>query len=300
MRAGICFSYVGRRVVRLPVLVKEQTVRQAICHYSFHRRWKAENWTPDRLAAEVKALGVEGVDFHAGLLGASAQAAELIRGAVAKHGLVLSGLSLSNNFNQEQAEKFRAEVETVKEWMRVADELKAPVSRIFGGSLKREQRQDPAARAAGQQRILEGLGEVAREAEKYGLVLALENHGGLPCTAEEQVDVLRRINSPGLKATIDVGNYMSCGQEGHVATRLAAKHCAYVHFKDMKKVADAASPWGWKAEACTLGDGDVDHRACLKALRDVGYTGFVALEYEGSEPEEVGVPRSVAFMKRVM
>ncbi len=103
-----------------------------------------------------------------------------------------------------------------------------------------------------------------------------------------------------LKATVDVGNYMTCGQEGAVGTRLAAPFAAYVHFKDMKKVADAAAPAGWKINACVLGEGDVDHRACLDILKKAGYNGFVALEYQGPEDEKTGVPRSVAFMKKVM
>ena len=37
---------------------------------------------------------------------------------------------------------------------------------------------------------------------------------GLPCSGEEQIEVIEKINSPFLKATIDVGNYMQCGQSG--------------------------------------------------------------------------------------
>ena len=105
-----------------------------------------------------------------------------------------------------------------------------------------------------------------QEAEKHGLVLAIENHGGLPCTGEEQVEVIRALHSPSLKATIDVGNYLQGNQEAHVGTRLAAPYAAYVHFKDFKKIPDAASPFGWKLESCGLGEGVVDHRACLDAL----------------------------------
>ncbi len=272
----------------------------ALCHYSFHRRWKDEAWTAERLADEVKALGVPAVDFHARLLGSPADASARVRAALQRTGLVLSGLSLGNNFNAEKPEEFRAQVDTVKTWIGVAAELKAPVSRIFGGHLPAEKRADAAAKAAGRQRILDGLAEVVREAERLDVVLALENHGGLPCTGEEQVEVLRAINSPNLRATIDVGNYMQGNQEGHVGTTLAAAYAAYVHFKDFKKVADAAQPNGHRLEACVVGEGDVDHRRCLAALRAAGYDGYVAIEYEGVEAEQTGVPKSVAFTRRVL
>jgi len=203
-------------------------MKKAICHYSFHRRWAAEKWTADRLADEVKALGIEGVDFHAGMMAPSATAVERIRAALSKTGLTLSGLSLGNDFNQQDPKEFQTQVDRVKEWIRVAAELRAPVSRIFGGSLRREERQDPSGKAKGRQRILDGLGAVVHEAEKSGLVLAIENHGGLPCTAEEQVEVIRAVNSPSLRATVDVGNYLEGNQEAHVGTRIAAPVAAQV------------------------------------------------------------------------
>jgi sugar phosphate isomerase/epimerase len=275
-------------------------MRKAICHYSFHRRWTSEKWTAERLAKEVKALGIEGVDFHAGMMAPSTTAAERIRAALAKTGLTLASLSMSNDFNQEKPEEFRAQVDGVKEWIRVAAELCAPVSRIFGGHLAAEKRSDPSAKAQARQRILDGLGAAVEEAEKHGLVLGIENHGGLPCTGEEQVEVIRLVNSSSLKATIDVGNYLDGNQEAPAGTRIAAPHAAYVHFKDFRKIPDASSPLGWKIDACGLGEGVVDHPACLDALRQAGYDGFIALEYEGSENETTAVPKSVAFMKKVM
>lgn len=275
-------------------------MKPAICHYSLHRRWKAENWTLDRLMDEVKQLGLGNIDVHAGMLGAPDGAAAKIKSALAKSGLTLSGLSMSNSFSSDKPAEFRAQVDLVKRWIQVAAQVRAPVSRIFGGSLTLQQRNDPVIRKQKYRQIMDGLGEVTREAEKHGLILALENHGGLPCTGEEQVEVIRAINSSSLKATIDVGNYMSGGQEGHIGSRLAAPYAAYVHFKDFIKVDDSKLPWGWNVTACGLGEGAVNHRACLEALRDEGYNGFVALEYEGVEDEQTGVPKSVAYMKRVM
>jgi sugar phosphate isomerase/epimerase len=274
-------------------------MKKAMCHYSFHRRWKDERWDTDRLCAETKALGVEGIDFHAGLMGETAGAADWIRASVRRSGLTLSGLSLSTNFNLDDPAQMKEMIDRTLAWMRVASDLRAPVSRIFGGSLSPEKRADPLARQAAMPRIAEALGRVTREAERLGLVLALENHG-LPCTAEEQVETIRQMGSPNLRATVDVGNYLSGGQEAVDAVRVAAPVCAYVHFKDFRKRPDPSKPWGWKTEPCTVGRGDVDHLGCLKALKAAGYDGYIALEYEGPDDEKVGVPESVHFMDEVM
>ena len=271
----------------------------AICHYSFNKRWKKENWTAHRLAQEVKALGVEGIDFHTGLIGPADQACDLINSAVSKYGLTLASLSMSNDFNQEDAQQMRQQVDSVRQWIAVAAELNVPVSRIFGGHIERQDRFDDDVKASGRQRILDGLGQVVSEAEKYGVVLALENHGGLPCLAAEQVEVIEQINSPYLKATVDVGNYLVGGQEGQVGTAIAAKHAAYVHFKDYKKVPDNSLPWGWTIGHCNVGDGEIDLPACVKALDQAGYHGFAALEFEGQD-EENGISRSIEYMKKIL
>ena len=272
-------------------------MKTSICHYSYHRSWASEKWTCSDLARVVKGLGVEGIDFHAGLMGPSSEAVGLIKSALAETGLELSGLSLSSNFNQEAPAELDKQVQTVIEWMQVAVAVEAPVSRIFGGHADR---QDDKALAGGLVKIMDGLARVTKDAEKLGLVLALENHGGLPGTGEEQVEVIEKIGSPNLRATIDVGNYMGCGQEAHVGTKIAAGYTSYVHFKDFIKKPSDANPWGYEVEACTVGQGDVDHAACLAALKEAGYDGYVALEYEGSADEATAVPESTEFMKRVV
>ncbi len=271
-------------------------MKLAMCHYSLHRRWKDEDWDIDRLTDEVAALGIDGIDYHVGLLGTQEGTVERIRAALERTGLVLSGFSLSTNFNLPDAAAFDAHIEDTLSWMRLAEELKAPACRVFGGGADRG---DPKAVADGLERVLRALRVLAPEAERMGLVLALENHGGLPCTGEEQVEVIEAVDSPAVKATVDVGNYMQGGQSGVEGTEAAARQAAYVHVKDNKVLA-APDDRGRTFEACTIGDGDVDIPACLRILKEAGFDDFVALEYEGTEPEETGVPRSVEYMKKVV
>ncbi|MFH1566621.1 MAG: sugar phosphate isomerase/epimerase family protein [Gemmatimonadota bacterium] len=271
-------------------------MKLAMCHYSLHRRWSEEKWDIDRLTDEVAALGIEGIDYHVRLLGTQEGVVERIRAALERTGLALSGFSLSTNFNLPDAKAFDAHLADTLSWMRLAEELKAPACRVFGGSVDRS---DPQAVQAGLERVLRALRLLAPEAERMGLVLALENHGGLPCTGEEQAQVIEAVGSPAVRATVDVGNYMQGGQSGVEGTRVAARYAAYVHVKD-NKILEAANARGRHFEACTIGDGVVDIPACLRLLRAAGFDDFVALEYEGTEPEETGVPRSVEYMKQVV
>lgn len=267
----------------------------SICHYSYHRTWEKENWDCERLAEEVKKLGVDAVDYHVRYLGEPESAAERVRTALGAVGLELSGISMSNNFNQEDPEEFKKQVSEVKTWLKAAAEAGAPVSRIFGaGGVDRS---DKKKLQAVSDRISKAIEEILPLAEKLDIVLALENHGGFPRTGEEQVEIIRSFDSPFLKATVDVGNYMHGGQEGHEGTAIAAEVAAYVHFKDFKKL-NPTPPW--KLEPATLGEGDVDHLQCLKELKKVGYNGYIGLEYEGLEDEKTGTPKSCEYTKKML
>lgn len=275
-------------------------MNKAICHYSFHRRAKEEGWSLERFVSEVESFAIEGIDFHAKQVGPVETAASWITASFRHSRLKLTSMSLSTNFNQPKKEDWDEQVANTRKWLDVAVAIKAPICRIFGGRIAKEDRSDAALRAAAWQRMLDGVAAVTREAKARNVVLALENHGGLPCSGQEQVDAIRAVNSPYLRATVDVGNYMNCGQEGVEGVRIAAPYCAYVHLKDFKKVPDATAPWGWTTAACALGEGAVDLAGCLEVLRLAGYTGFVALEYEGAEDERTAVPRCINVMNRLV
>jgi sugar phosphate isomerase/epimerase len=272
-------------------------MKLGMCHYSYHRLWTEQSWDVDRLTDEVKALDIPGIDYHARLLGTQEGAAERIAAALDRTGLELSGFSLSTDFNQPP-EKLEPHLEDTLKWLDVAAQLKAPACRVFGGHADRA---NPGDVEAGMEYIIGVLKRLAPEAESRGLVLALENHSGLPGTAEEQNRVIEEVGSPAVRSTIDVGNYMGAGQEGADAVPIAAKYAAYVHVKDCKKTSDELNAkGGMQYHACTVGAGDVDIPACLRSLAAAGYDGYVAIEYEGKEDEAIGVPASTEYMKKVL
>ncbi len=267
-------------------------MKLSMCHYSLNRVFTEQNWSLKQLVNYVKEQGVGAIDFHVRFLGEPDGAADRIREAMDGSGLELSGLSLSTNFNQDDPAEFRKQLDTATAWLKVAGAVKAPASRVFGGHIA--DRSDQAAVKTGMERVLKAMRELVPIAAANNVILALENHGGLPCSGEEQAEVIKTVNSPNLRATIDVGNYMQYPQEPTAGTAVAAPYCAYVHVKDNRRLPD-----GGLARA-TLGEGEVDIPGCLRIIRDSGYDGFVAIEYEGEEDELVGVPKSVAYLKSVM
>lgn len=251
-------------------------MKRAICHYSFHRRWQRERWDVERLAREVKALGVDGYDIHASYLKSPRDAVEQAGRAVRQTGLTLAALSLANDFAEESADT------NLNDWIAAARDCGAPLVRIFGSRKKNSER----VRAA----VESGIDRHLPMAESAGVVLAIENHGGYPATAQDQVALIRKFNSRFLRATVDIGNYLPAGQQPLDGVSIAAPVAAYVHVKDTR-----SRLFGLRRSACVLGRGDIDVRACLQMLKENRYEGILALEYEAAEAEETGVPACVKY-----
>lgn len=265
-------------------------MKTAICHYSFHRTLAEEDWTLEDFVNQCGSLEIDGIDFHQRFLPGPEKAPEVIQKAIEGTGLELSSLSLSTNFNKEGNE-FVQEIEQARKWIEAASRAGTRVSRIFGGHIP--DRSDAEMLSSALKNVCAAMKELVPAAEEFNVILALENHGGVPGLGEEQVSVIREVDSPFLKATVDVGNYMSCGQDSMRGVSLAAPYCVYVHWKDMKKTESGAEP-------SVVGEGDVDHAGCMKILEDAGYSGYAALEYEGPEDEREGVTKSIAFMNSLM
>lgn len=274
-------------------------MQSAICHYSYHRVWERDRWNPARLAQEARRAGAAGFDVHVRLLGDIAAARGSVRKALVDSGLALSAVAFSNDFSLGEATALQQQLHNVEEWLLFAADMGASTARIFGGFLR--DTDSPQCREAISRRIVDYLGRAARQAEKAGIVLALENHGRLPCSAEEQVGMIEAVSSPWLRATLDLGNYPQAGQDCTVATAVAAKYAAYVHVKDYRRQPDSGTPWGWSPKSCVVGTGEADIAACLDVLRDAGYEGFVALEHEMPDGDEIeDVARSMECLNRLL
>jgi len=155
--------------------------------------------------------------------------------------------------------------------------------------------EDPAPYRAA---INEKLRNAAETAGKKGVVLLLENDGGLNTqTGAEAARVLDAIRSPHLMLNWDPGNAASCGERAYPdGYRLLPKdrigHC---HCKDTVKKSDG---YGWAA----MGQGMVDWVGQFRALKQDGYRFAVSLEthWTGGGSPEVSSRKSWSGMKDLL
>ena len=129
--------------------------------------------------------------------------------------------------------------------------------------------------------VVDSLEQCLPRAEECGVVLGLENHWGLGRTAEGVMRIVEAINSPWLRVTLDTGNFLDNT------------------YPQMERIAPAAC----LVQAKTYYGGgkwytlDINYKRVAEILRQVGYQGWVSLEFEGKEDPAQGVPRSLAMLR---
>jgi sugar phosphate isomerase/epimerase len=184
-----------------------------------------------------------------------------------QNGLDVSGTAVGNDFCHPAGPKRDAEIEHVKLWIENAAILSAPVIRIFSGNVKSGQ-----TPAEAHQLAVAGIEECCDFAGRHGIMLALENHGGLTENVDGLLALVRDVKSPWFGLNMDTGNFHSADIYGDLA-RLAP-------YSVNVQVKVAITPKGQKKQPS-------DFARLAKLLREGGYRGYVALEFE-----EAGDPRA--------
>ena len=114
-------------------------------------------------------------------------------------------------------------------------------------------------------------------------------------------DVLQAIAAaPGLKLTFDSGNAFT-GEDPVQSFVRCAEHTVHAHFKDWLVVSEGQGRQmldGRFYQSALIGEGVLDHAACLRAMRAAGYTGYINIEYEANDyaPDEAN-RRAAAFLR---
>ncbi|SEL86625.1 sugar phosphate isomerase/epimerase family protein [Nonomuraea pusilla] len=144
----------------------------------------------------------------------------------------------------------------------IAETLGAPFVRVFGGV---EGQDDPAGAA------VRRLSEVADRLPGNGVDVLLETHDVF-LTGEAVAGVLAAVGSPRVGALWDVVNPWRAGESPAGTADALAPYLRHVQIKDAASPSDLAP--------VLPGEGAVGVPAVLAELDRLGYSGYLALEWE--------------------
>ncbi len=204
---------------------------------------------------------------------------EKLKAHAEKKKLAVSGVPVGNNFCVKDEKKYRAEIQKVKDWTARAAKIGAKTVRIFAGNLEKGDTLEEA-----QKRVVAAMNECCEVAEKLGVYLALENHGGITDTPEHLLDLVKPVKSPALGVNIDTGNFHTADPYADIA-KIAP-------YGVVSQVKTEVFPGNKKQEA--------DLAKVIKILKDANFHGYVALEYEAAGDPKVAVPKYVKELRTLI
>ena len=185
-------------------------------------------------------------------------------------GLAISGTAIGNNFSHPKGPKRDEEIATTKKWIDRAALLGAPHIRVFAGVAPKG-----FDRAEADKLVITALEECGDYAGRRGVFLGLENHDSIG-SAATLLPMVQAVSSRWVGVNLDSGNFRT--DDPYKDFAACVPYAVNVQFKtEIKGTAPTARP--------------ADLKRFTQLLRDGGYQGWVALEYEAKEDAAVAVPR---------
>ena len=118
-------------------------------------------------------------------------------------------------------------------------------------------------------------------AEECGVTLALENHWGIAGTPEGMLRIKNDIHSDWLKLLVDTGNFL---EDPYDKLAQVLPDAIFISAKTY----NGGGTW------YTL---DLDYDRIIKQIFDVGFRGYLTLEFEGKENPDTAVPSCIKMLK---
>jgi sugar phosphate isomerase/epimerase len=195
-------------------------------------------------------------------------------------GLEISGTGVRNDFTDPDPAKRKASVELVKKWIIAAEKLGAPVIRVFSGTAD--------VKALPREKVIDYMVQCMKECAEFGkahgVVVGIQNHNDFIKTADQVIEVIKKVNSEWFGLILDVGSYRTGDPYAEIAQSIPytvnwqLKENLYVNGVEQKT--------------------DLDR--IMKIIQEKGYRGYIPLETLGEGDPKVKVPKFLKEIREAM
>ncbi|WP_445957756.1 sugar phosphate isomerase/epimerase family protein [Yeosuana sp.] len=141
----------------------------------------------------------------------------------------------------------------------------------------------------------DGLSKLASYAAEQNINVIVENHGGLSSNAAMLVGVIQKVNTSNCGVLPDFGNF--CIKK--VGSECVDDYDRYKGVEEMMPYAKAVSAKSYAFDKNGF-ETTIDYAKMLQIVKNAGYTGFIGVEFEGSEiSEEEGIKLTKELLLKV-
>lgn len=247
--------------------------------WSYHRTIAAGKLDQMGWIKECAALGLDGVELLSNHFPRTDRDYLVaLKKMCADQYLTVAMVSAGGHLTTTDDAKRAQEVANIRQWVEVAAFMGAPCVRFFCGKGAELESGGNAL----YDKVVMALHQVAEAGAVHGIVMAVENHGDT--TAKQMLKLLKDVDHPFLRFTLDTGNFPPASRVGpdtYTSIRKCAPLAAIVHAKFFNVLPDGR-------------DADFNWQRIRSLLSKAGFRGFLSVEYEGEDPDEMAVMRRIA------
>lgn len=191
-------------------------------------------------------------------------------------GLEISGTGVRNDFTDPDPVKRKASVELVKKWIVAAEKLGIPVIRVFSGTF--DVKDIPREKVVDY--MVKDLKECVEFGKAHGVVVGIQNHNDFLKTADQTIEIIKRVNSVWFGLILDIGSFRTGDP-----------------YQEIEQSIPYAVSWQLKENLYVNGvEQKTDLDKLMKIIQKSGYRGYIPLETLGAGDPKVKV---AGFLKEI-
>ena len=272
--------------------VVEPFFKLSLAQWSIHNMIREDKVDPYTFAEKAKNWGFTGLEYVSQLydpeLSDAGYSPEAMANFVAKSNAEAEKYGMKNvlimiDGQGEMAVNDESErnetVEKHKKWVDAAAAMSCHAIRVnLSGSADPEE---------WKKNSIDGLTKLATYAKEKNINILVENHGGLSSNGALLAEVMKNVDMDNCGTLPDFGNF--CIERKPNSWDCVKEYDKYKGVKELMPYAKAVSAKSNNFDAEGYDTG-IDYVEMLKIVKEAGYTGFIGVEFEGTEiSEEAGV-----------
>jgi sugar phosphate isomerase/epimerase len=254
--------------------------RTGLVAYSYRDLLQKKAMTYEDLIRIAVETGTDGIDLTVYWLSGTTDDVLLpLRRLAYRNRVEIYSIGTRVRLAQPTPELRDQQIIELRKWLDVAQKLGATHVRVFGG--------DKPEGATTEQAIgyaVETLKRGAELAGARGLIIGLEDDGGLTDYAKETIEIVSRVNSPWAGMNLDIGNFKPPDVYGQIDTSIP--YAVSTHVKTEITQDDGKNaPMDWDR--------------VFRMFAAKGFRGYMGLEYEASDDPVPVVPGYLRKLKEL-
>jgi L-ribulose-5-phosphate 3-epimerase len=255
--------------------------RTGLVAYSYRQALQARMMTYEDLIRIAVENGIDGIDMTVYWLPAATDDYLLpLRRLAYTNRVEIYSIGTRVRLAQPTAELRQQQLDELRNWLDVAQKVGATHVRVFGGAKPAGATLEQAVGFAA-----ETLKRGAEYAGARGLILGVEDDGGITDFAKETIEIVKRADSPWAGMNLDIGNFRPPRVYDQI--EMSIPYAVSTHVKTEVVLDDGKT----RAPA--------DWDRVFKMFAAHGFRGYMGLEYEASDDPTVAVPRYLRHLKEL-